>query len=165
VTTPEPIPTEQIDPQTLSLARMLMASPNARRSLQRSIENQQQREAKRTPRPSALPMDCPHCGAPGIAYFTSKTKSGVHEFKRRPLDCCQPALRDAAENALHYALNPNNDALERVEAAERYVVLKEGITSPALLRELDKHEVILADIESRVSGLTRAQGGVDTGRL
>ncbi|WP_104990896.1 hypothetical protein [Deinococcus sp. NW-56] len=160
----EPIPTEQIDPQTLSLARMLMASPNARRSLQRSIETQQQqREAKRTPRPSALPMDCPHCGAPGITYLTLPTKDGPREFKRKPMDCCQPALRDAAENALHYALNPNNCAEERVEAADRYAALKASITPPVLLSQLEEHEAILADIEARVSGLTRAQGGVEWG--
>ncbi|GAA5514051.1 hypothetical protein Dcar01_02800 [Deinococcus carri] len=156
----------QVDPQVLSLAQLLNAHPNAKRGLQRSIERQQQqREARRTPRKFAAPMDCPHCGAPGIVYLTLPTKDGPREFWRKPMDCCQPALRDAAENALHYALNPNNDPTERVEAADRYAALKESITAPALLRELATHEAILADIESRVSGLNRPQGGVDTERL
>lgn len=156
----------QLDPKTLGMARLLAAHPNAQRGLQRSIERQQeQREAQRTPRRFAAAMDCPHCGAPGITYLTLPTKEGPREFKRKPMDCCQPALRDAAENALHYALNPNNCAEERVEAADRYAALKGSITAPALLRELDTHEALLADIEARVSGLTRAQGGVDVGRL
>ncbi|GAA5514922.1 hypothetical protein Dcar01_03686 [Deinococcus carri] len=162
----EHVTAAQVDPQILSLAQLLNAHPNARRGLQRSIERQQQqREARCTPRKFEAPMDCPHCGAPGIVYLTLPTEDGPREFRRKPMDCCQPALRDAAENALHYALNPNNDPVERVEAADRYAALKESIMAPALLRELETHEAILADIESRVSGLNRAQGGVDTERL
>ncbi|MCD0175871.1 hypothetical protein IHN32_07930, partial [Deinococcus sp. 14RED07] len=101
------------------------------------------------------------CDAPGIVYLTLPSPDGPREFRRKPSDCCQEALRDAAELALHYALNPNNDPTERVENADLYAALKASITDPALLRELDTHEVLLADIERRVSGLTRAQGGVD----
>lgn len=157
-----PLPFD-VDQETASLARLLRAHPTASRNLRASIERQrQQRDEQRTTRPHALPMDCPHCGAPGIVYLTLPHPDGsTRQFLRRPMDCCQSALRDAAENALHYALNPNNDADERVEAADRYAALKASITAPALLRELATHEAILASVEQRVSGLTRAQGGVE----
>ncbi|MFC4636964.1 hypothetical protein [Deinococcus hohokamensis] len=158
-----PVPLSEVDPHTMHLAKLLKLHPNAQRTLRNSIERQQQqRDAQRTRRAVEAPMDCPHCSAPGIVYLTLPSKDGPRHFLRRPMDCCQPALRDAAENALHYALNPNNDPEERVEAADRYSALRESITDPTLIRELETHELVLADIERRVSGLTRAQGGVES---
>jgi hypothetical protein len=159
MTEPHQIQPSDIDPSTLSLAQLLTAHPRARRGLELSIERQRQQRAQAS-RPAAS-MACPHCGAPGIVYLTLPTSSGPRPFLRRPMDCCQPALRDAAENALRYAMNPNNDAVERIEHAERYAALRECLTDPVLIRELEGHEALLADIESRVSGLARPQGGVE----
>lgn len=161
MTQPEvPVTSGEVEPRVLSLAQLLQSHPNAQRALRGSIERQQQkRHADRAARPT-LPMHCPHCSAPGIVYLTLPGPDGAREYRRRPEDCCQSALRDAAERALHYALNPNNDAEERVEAADRYTAIKESITRPDLLRELATHEAILADVEQRVSGLPGAQGGV-----
>lgn len=160
MTDPTPqVTAAEVDGQVLSLARLLSAHPSARRALEASIERRQAAQAQATR--SAPTLDCPHCSAPGIVYLTLPTKAGVRQFSRRPMDCCQPALRDAAEHALHYALNPNNDPAERIEHADRYAALKESITEPDLLRELDTHELILSNIEDRITGLHRAQGGVE----
>ncbi|GGS38104.1 hypothetical protein [Deinococcus knuensis] len=157
--TAAPVTAGEVTPEVLSLARLISAHPNAARALQASIARQQAaRAAAQRPTPT---LSCPHCGAPGIVYLTLPGQDGPREFRHKPSDCCQDALRDAAELALHYALNPNNDPTERVENADLYAALKASITDPALLRELDTHEVLLADIERRVTGLTRAQGGVD----
>lgn len=165
MTQPDHVTSEQVAPEAVNLARLLVSHPNAQKALRASIERQQQeREAKVTRRPSAAPMDCPHCGAPGVVYLTLPSKDGPREYRRKPMTCCQAARRDAAENALHYAMNPNNDALERGEAADQYAKLKDTITAPALLRQLDEHEAILVDVHERVTGLTRAQGGFEPGR-
>ena len=156
---PAQVNAAEVTPEVLSLARMISAHPTAARALQASIARQQAaRAAAQRPTPT---VSCPHCDAPGIVYLTLPGRDGPQEFRRKPSDCCQDALRDAAELALHYALNPNNDPTERVENADLYAALKASITDPALLRELDTHELLLADIERRVTGLTRAQGGVD----
>ena len=150
----------QVPSEVLSLAQLLTAHPQARKALQLSIERQQQaREVTQAMQERLNVMACPHCGAPGIVYLTLPTAAGVKEFKRKPMDCCQEALRDAAEHALHYAMNPNNDPVERLEAADRYAALKESITAKNLLTELETHELLLASIEERVSGLPTSQGG------
>lgn len=160
MTDPAPqVTAAEVDGQVLSLARLLTAHPSALRTLEASIERRQAAQAQTTR--SAPTLDCPHCGAPGIVYLTLPTKTGVREFSRRPMDCCQPALRDAAERALHYALNPHSVPEERFENADRYAALKESITEPELLNELATHEEILFGIHKRVTGLHRAQGGVD----
>ena len=156
---PAQVNAAEVTPEVLSLARMISAHPTAARALQASIARQQAvRAAAQRPTPT---VSCPHCDAPGIVYLTLPGRDGPQEFRRKPSDCCQDALRDAAELALHYALNPTTDPTERVENADLYAALKASITDPALLRELDTHELLLADIERRVTGLTRAQGGVD----
>ena len=148
-----------LDPQVFHMAKLLSLHPNARRALEASIERQQQQRAAAAPAP--VDMSCPHCTAPGVTYLTLPTANGPREFQRRPMDCCQPALCDAAENALRYACNPNNDPVERVDAADRYAALRESITTPELMERLHMHEVVLATVEQRVSGLNRPQGGVD----
>ncbi len=153
----------EVTEHTLTLARMLAAHPNAARALQRSIERQREARAK-AEQDVAVNTDCPYCLAPAIHYLTLPGKNGPRNFYRRPVDCCDHARRDAAENALHYALNPNNEPAERIESADLYAALKESITTPELLRELETHELLLADIEQRVGKLTRAQGGVEHGR-
>ena len=128
----------EITPETLSLAEMLAASPRAARTLQMSIERQQQQRAEVQRR--VVNANCPHCQAQGVVYLTL----GTSEFRHRRADCCQPALRDAAEAALHSAMNVNSTAESRLEASDRYAALKLGITDRALLRELETHELLLA---------------------
>lgn len=155
----EPTLEDLTEAQALSLARAFQAHPAYRRALEACTERQQQRREAANPKgPEIL---CPHCKAPGITYLTIQTASGPREFKRRPMDCCQPALADAAENDLRYAFNPNNKDDARVEAADRYAALRESITRPDLIERLAMKEAELADIDQRIFGLTRPQGGVD----
>lgn len=149
-----------LDPQVFHMAKLLALHPNARRALEASIERQQQQQ-REAAAPARVDMSCPHCAAPGITYLTLPTSAGTREFQRRPMDCCQSALCDAAENALRYACNPNNDPVERVDAADRYAALRESITAPELLERLHMHEDVLASVEQRIFGLNRPQGGVD----
>ena len=135
--------------KVLSLAKMLAANPRTARALQMSIEKQQHQRAEAQRR--VISANCPHCGAEGVVYLTLPT--GV--FRHRRADCCQPALRDAAEAALHSAMNPNSTAESRLEAADRYAALKLGITDRKLLRELETHELLLSTSEERIFPVKR----------
>ena len=146
---------EQVSEETLSLAKLLSAHPQAKAALLRSIERQQESRDQQT----APSLDCPYCGAAGIQYLTLPSKDGPKAFYRRPADCCDYARRDAAEKALHYALFPNGDSEERLENADLYAALKASITTPALLRELDTHELLLADVERRIIKPRTSQSG------
>ncbi|GGJ65167.1 hypothetical protein [Deinococcus aquiradiocola] len=132
----------------LSLARLLTASPAAARTLQRSIERQQQ---QRDTQRRVIDARCPHCHTEGVVYLTLPTG----QFRHRRADCCQPALRDAAEAALHSAMNPNSPADSRLEAADRYAALKGALTHPALRRELETHEHLLATSDERILPVRR----------
>lgn len=146
---------EQVSEETLSLAKLLSAHPQAKAALLRSIERQQERRDQQ----AAPNLDCPYCGAAGIHYLTLPSKDGPKAFYRRPADCCDHARRDAAEKALHYALFPNADPVERLENADLYAALKASITTPELLRELDTHELVLADVERRIIKPSTPQSG------
>lgn len=156
----EPVTPAQADPQVLGLAKMLTAHPTAARVLRASIERQQAlRDSQRKPSPADHQMNCPHCDAPGVVYLTLGKSPHERVFRRRPLDCCQMALRNSAEAELHFALSPANDPAERIVAADRYSAIRESLTDPALLDELDAYEAEFLDIDTRITGLTRAQGG------
>lgn len=139
------------DAQTM--AQLLADHPAAARALNASIERQATRK-QQAHRPAA--HVCPHCGSDGAVYLTL----GEREYRRRRADCCQSALRDAALNALRYAMNPKGEPNERLENADLYAALKATITAPELLEELDAQEGVLAEVEARVSSLTTSQGGV-----
>lgn len=129
--------------EAATLAQLLIDNPRARATLTQSIERQRQRsEAQRR----VINADCPHCGSEGIVYLTLPT--GV--FRRRRADCCQQALRDAALAALHAGLNPTSNEESADEEMDRYVVLRLGITDPALLRELDTERLLLDTVDQRV---------------
>lgn len=136
-------------PEVLSLAQLLAASPKSARALQMSIERQQQQRAEAQRR--IITATCPHCGTEGLVYLTL----GASEFRHRRADCCQPALRDAAETALHSAMNVNSTAESRLEATDRYEALKKGITDRKLLRELETHELLLSSSDERIVPVKR----------
>jgi len=132
-----------VQEEAATLAQLLINSPRARAALHQSIERQQQRsEVQRR----VINADCPHCGSEGVIFLTLAT--GV--FRRRRADCCQPALRDAALAALHAGMNPTSNEESADEEMDRYVVLRLGITDPALLRELDTERLLLDTVEKRV---------------
>ena len=135
--------------ETLSLARLLTVNPKSARALQVSIEKRQQERAEVQRR--IINANCPHCQAAGVVYLTLRGS----EFRHRRADCCQPALRDAAESALHSAMNPNSPAETRLEASDRYAALKLAITDRKLLRELETHELLLSTSEERILPVKR----------
>jgi len=142
--------TEQpIDPEALTLARLLTVNPKSARALQISIERQQEKRAEAQRR--VINANCPHCGAAGLVYLTL----GTSEFRHRRADCCQFALRDAAEAALHNAMNPNSSPDSRIEASDRYAALKLAITDRTLLHELETHELVLSTNEERIEPVKR----------
>jgi hypothetical protein len=139
------------DPKTLSLAELLIDRPRARATLQHSIERQkEQADAAGTRRP-VIHANCPHCNAEGVVYLTLPTG----EFRRRRADCCQPAIRDAALAALHAGMNPNSNDVSAREELKRYAVLRSAIKQPALLRELDTHQLLLDSLENRILPVKR----------
>ncbi|KQR40788.1 hypothetical protein [Deinococcus sp. Leaf326] len=158
MTTPLVTP-EQVDPQVLGLAKLLNAHPTAARVLRNSIERQQALRDSARPAPTDHLMNCPHCDAPGVVYVRLPSPAGIREFRRRPSDCCQAALRDCAEAELHFALSPANDPHERGVAADRYAAICKSLTNPVFLDELDAYAAEFDGVEDRITGLTRAQGG------
>jgi len=133
----------QVREEAESLAQLLISSPRTRAALNQSAERQrQQSEVKRR----IINADCPRCGSEGVIFLTLPT--GV--FRRRRADCCQPALRDAALAALHAGMNPTSNEESADEEMDHYVVLRLGITDPALLREPDTERLLLDTVEKRV---------------
>jgi len=138
-----------IQPETLTLARLLTVNSKSARALQISIERQQEKRAEVQRR--VINANCPHCGTAGLVYLTL----GASEFRHRRADCCPLALRDAAEAALHNAMNPNSSPDSRIEASDRYAALKLAITDRKLLRELETHELVLSTNEERIEPVKR----------
>ena len=139
------------DPKAVSLAELLTDRPKARATLQHSINRQkEQAQAAGAKRP-VIHANCPHCKAEGVVYLTLPTG----EFRRRRADCCQPALRDAALAALHAGMNPNSNVASSDEELKRYATLRSAIKQPALLRELDTHQMLLASLEDRIQPIKR----------
>jgi len=135
---------KRISPETLTLAEMLTANPRTARALQMGIEKRQQERAEAQRR--VINANCPYCQAQGVVYLTL----GISEFRHRRADCCQLALRDAAEVALHSAMSQTSTLESRIEASDRYDALKLAITEHKLLRELDTLELILRTSEQRI---------------
>ncbi|WP_407572106.1 hypothetical protein [Deinococcus altitudinis] len=150
---------QDIQDETLTLARLLTVNPKSARALQISIEKRQQERAEVQRR--VITASCPHCQAAGVVYLTLRGT----EFRHRRADCCQPALRDAAESALHSAMNPNSPAETRLEASDRYAALKLAITDRKLLRELETYELLLSTSEERIlpvkRGIEHKPGHID----
>ena len=140
---------DQSTPEVMTLARLLTVNPKSARALQMSIEKQQHQRAEVQRR--VINASCPYCQTEGLVYLTLPTG----EFRRRRADCCQPALRDAAESALHGAMNPNSPGESRLEAADRYAALKGAITDRKLLRELETHELLLSSSSERILPVKR----------
>ncbi|MGY2892510.1 hypothetical protein [Deinococcus sp. UYEF24] len=130
-------------PEVMNLAQLLTRSPRAQAVLQQSIERQSQ---KAEIRQRVVHANCPYCKSEGVVYLTLSTG----EFRRRRADCCQLALRDAAEAALHAGMNPNSNEETSAEELTRYMTLKSAIHTPALIRELETHEFQLRTINQRI---------------
>ncbi|AFZ67010.1 hypothetical protein [Deinococcus peraridilitoris] len=131
---------------------VLRRHPVAAQALATSLQH---REVKK-PRPvsPAQQAECPHCRAEGVTVTIRE-----HTYTRRREDCCQMALYEAAESALRYSSNPSSDPDERVEAALRYVEIKERVRLPSLLTKLHLLEQHYATVDERQQGLSRPQGG------
>ncbi|GGR11562.1 hypothetical protein [Deinococcus ruber] len=136
---------DELSPEVLTLAQLLAVNPKSAKALRDSIERQQAQRGETRAR--LFEASCPHCAAPGILYLTLATG----EFRRRRKDCCQPALRDAAEAALHNALAPFGTPEDQVEASIAYMTYRSQLTDPELIRELDTHERLMTTIDTRLT--------------